>query len=641
MKSEHKKLLLLSIFLFIIPFTLAATDIIGQIVGPLGLENIPALYAKYPIFIDAVFYFLFFIGTSLAVLGKMDMFKDSKLVPITIGVFLAIAMSVFSYKRFSLIGDLGPYALILLLSVCFVFGFKMLRGLGANKLFAFSIIFLLLVTVFNIFFGAYSPDGGGGGKEDPAMAAIAKNPTVQAGMGIGQIIAIFGVLGGLFSFIKFKKSGEGYYDAANNAASQDKNSWNNLTSDIKKGEEDALNAGKDLDLEKQKINDMMANNANTEKQEEYDLYNEKNIVDNAKKAVDEVIATKKGLEDVKNLPLEQQAQKTQELINRMNQYLKWLKGFSKYSQYLNDEKTKESKSIEIYKRLKTEVDTIQKDVEKIMADYVKIKQEIQKIDINIATTVNTELARFNAEINNINELHKNVASKQATIEKYTDESFNLTKSTIIWGRRTINIVETRIKTITDGTRELYDIEQGYLDNLSKYVNNLKQSTDSRAMLHNNTKTAIEEEKTLLEKEISLTTQAISDFKRMIHDTLIAATTEARNDINAYSEFKKVIDEFTQIMDTERKNDKEGLYLYGKIQPFITKMLGWTIPHGTSKVTNDIITDYMIEIKKLYEDGGKGTLKRFEDRIKKISGKMTESITREENKITEINKLSGV
>ncbi len=205
MKLEHRKIILLGIFLFVVPFVLGA-NVIENIIGPLGLENIPGLYVKYPTFFDAVFYFMFFIGISLAGLGRMEMFQNSKLVPVTVGIILALAMSVFSYNRFSLIGDLGPYALIFVILFCFFFGYKALIGMGTNKLIAFAILYLVLSAIFMF---AISPLlSGSKTGQNSAVQAMSGNETIQSVAALGNVVSWFILIGALFGLV-FKRRDDG------------------------------------------------------------------------------------------------------------------------------------------------------------------------------------------------------------------------------------------------------------------------------------------------------------------------------------------------------------------------------------------------------------------------------------------------
>lgn len=287
MKLEHRKIILLGIFLLVVPFVLSA-NVIENIIAPLGLENIPGLYLKYPTFFDAIFYFMFFIGISLAGLGRIEMFQNSKLVPVTVGIILALAMSVFAYNRFSLIGDLGPYALIFIILFCFFFGYKALVGMGTSKLIAFAILYLVLSAIFMF---AISPLlSGTKTGQNSAVQAMSGNQAIQSVAALGNVVSWFILIGALFGLI-FKRRGDG----PSLSETADLNTY------FPKGESAAHNIEK-VDNEVAKATtDRGEKELLEEAKEETKLEEDSEVpIAEAKKTADELEAEKK-VEEIKNI----------------------------------------------------------------------------------------------------------------------------------------------------------------------------------------------------------------------------------------------------------------------------------------------------------------------------------------------------
>jgi len=187
----------------------ASTNILDQVLGSISSGKdlvLGQVYQKYPQLIDAIFYFVFFIGISKAVLSKVPTFKDSNTIPVVIGIMLALSMSVFAYmNHISLINDLGPYALILIMAVFGIFMYNIMKGTFKwNTIFSIALAGLLVFAIFNI--------GMIAGKNakissSPAVQSMQSNKAIQNGMTTGEsILMVMLLIGGIKQFgsgIKF------------------------------------------------------------------------------------------------------------------------------------------------------------------------------------------------------------------------------------------------------------------------------------------------------------------------------------------------------------------------------------------------------------------------------------------------------
>ena len=82
--------------IILIPLSMAAVNFVDQALSVGKGVNVGQSYNNYAPFVDAVLYFILFIGVAKMALGAK--FGDVKTVPIIIGIILAIGMCVFELK---------------------------------------------------------------------------------------------------------------------------------------------------------------------------------------------------------------------------------------------------------------------------------------------------------------------------------------------------------------------------------------------------------------------------------------------------------------------------------------------------------------------------------------------------------------
>lgn len=145
----------------------------------------------YP-FIDAVIYFILFIGISMWALGKV--FGDSKLVPVTVGVILALAMTGFEYMyKWRLVVALSMYAFILAMLIVGFFLYYVMNRLTGHFWVPFAItVFLMTGLIFS---------------NNTVREQVAQNETVEASIGLLQAVAFLGIIPGAINMFKRRRDG--------------------------------------------------------------------------------------------------------------------------------------------------------------------------------------------------------------------------------------------------------------------------------------------------------------------------------------------------------------------------------------------------------------------------------------------------
>jgi hypothetical protein len=618
-----KKKWILAIFAFILIINLSsvlAADFLSPIMNIFKGLDLGAYVTNpqyYP-FIDAVIYLILFIGISTFALGKV--FGESKIVPITVGVILALSMAGFEYMtKWRLMIALSMYAWILVL---LIFGFSLyyLMNKVTNN---FWIPFAIAVFLV----------GGLLTTNEAVSEQVRQNETLSGVIGLTQTVAFIGLIGGIFSFVKFKGSGGESFLDAKNTASNDNSNWGKFASDIGKGEKDALTIGAGLDSEKQKINDLMNGELNAEQRDEYDLKNEENIITKAKEYVERLIKSKIGIENAKKLPLEQQEQQILPLEDYISQILNWLKiATPRISQFLQIDKRDEDLSIASEKTAEVEVKKLQDDITKITGDNKKIVNELIVLDKFLASKITDKLKGIEAETNSVSMIQENIKIKNSKIADNLNKSREYLRINTLRMNRVNTLLDTRLKTVTNGTRTFTDIEPTALEELSKLITEVKEYADARTQLHGEIKKELEEINTLIKTDVQTTQQSINNFNKTIHDTLSLAITESNNDINAYVTFKKIIEEYIEKAKT--------VPLLGRAR-FITecesKMVNFQI-QNVSAATIKIITEYRESLTKAGEQ--KDPIKLFDKRAGDVRSGINNIISHEEQKIQKIKQLVG-
>ncbi|MGV8171578.1 MAG: hypothetical protein ACP5OA_02685 [Candidatus Woesearchaeota archaeon] len=134
------------VFLMFIPLVLGA-NVLDEVLAPFKGIDIAKTYSIYFPIIDAILYFVLFIGIAKMALGER--FKGSNSVPTMIGVILAIGMAVFeSQAKFNL-GMLAPFAALIFFLILGMGIYSYTKSVSQNKILPFALGMATMMTLIN------------------------------------------------------------------------------------------------------------------------------------------------------------------------------------------------------------------------------------------------------------------------------------------------------------------------------------------------------------------------------------------------------------------------------------------------------------------------------------------------------------
>ncbi len=136
----------------------AAADPLSQALGPFAGFNVGQVYERFGTFLDFIAFAVLFVGAAQA--GLKDVFKDQQVVPVIIGVILAVTASVFANRMGFRLSDLGPYALVIGLIIIGIAVYRMLNGMGFGGVKAGAWAFVIAWALFSALIDKWIPDQG-------------------------------------------------------------------------------------------------------------------------------------------------------------------------------------------------------------------------------------------------------------------------------------------------------------------------------------------------------------------------------------------------------------------------------------------------------------------------------------------------
>ncbi|MGV8086522.1 MAG: hypothetical protein ACP5N1_02740 [Candidatus Woesearchaeota archaeon] len=190
--SRNFLFIVLALFLITTPLVLGA-NILENVLKPFSGIDIGATYESYYPFIDAVLYFILFIGIASAGLGQT--FKDNKTISTIVGVMLAIGMSVFEYNTEFNIGKFAPVAALIFFLVIGIFLYNLIKNLTDQTFAAISLAFLVMYGLIQ----AMAPS---------LIEWINEVPWLNTIIALMLVASIIGLIYGIISLFKGIKSGE-------------------------------------------------------------------------------------------------------------------------------------------------------------------------------------------------------------------------------------------------------------------------------------------------------------------------------------------------------------------------------------------------------------------------------------------------
>ncbi len=124
---------------------------LSDMVDTISGFNVGEAYAKAPFVIDALIYFILFVGVSQSVLG--DKFKGSggKAVVVAMGMALSVALVYWSLQTGFTLGSLGPLAAIMFVIIIAFFIYRLVKGnekVGAGLWMAIISVYVMIYVFF-------------------------------------------------------------------------------------------------------------------------------------------------------------------------------------------------------------------------------------------------------------------------------------------------------------------------------------------------------------------------------------------------------------------------------------------------------------------------------------------------------------
>jgi hypothetical protein len=132
--GKKKVFLLLVSLVFVMSLAAGAAfaqedNFIERIFEPFGGIDVASTYTNYSTFIDALLYFLFFIGIAQFALSKQFEGRGGKAVIIAFGLALSVGITVWTSSVGFVLGDrLGPIAAAIFMLIFFIFIIKIFKG---------------------------------------------------------------------------------------------------------------------------------------------------------------------------------------------------------------------------------------------------------------------------------------------------------------------------------------------------------------------------------------------------------------------------------------------------------------------------------------------------------------------------------
>ncbi len=217
-QSRNIVALFLVVFLLATPFVFGA-NILDQILRPFAGTNFGQTYNAYYYFVDGVLFIVLFIFLSKFALGKK--FEGQPAVPIIIGIVGGIGMAVFELQTGFNIGKMWWF-FGLIFFLLFAAGiYYIAKQFGANTLIAFSVAYIF----FYVLVQNTAPS---------LLAQIMQLDWLGGLISILFILAIIGLIYGIIKLVKDIKSGNKDWNASEETANKNKNSWGSLFNNEKR-----------------------------------------------------------------------------------------------------------------------------------------------------------------------------------------------------------------------------------------------------------------------------------------------------------------------------------------------------------------------------------------------------------------------
>ncbi len=158
-KDALKKTVLTILFFAILFLSIRqanAADVISSVLDPFKGFDFTSIYDAYQPFIDFVLWTLLLIGVAQFSLSKVFKGNAGKIVIITVGIALSIAITIWMTSKGYTIASLHPIAVLVLMVILGIFLYNFLNSFDLPKpgIIAFSILFIfyMLKSIFPAYF---------------------------------------------------------------------------------------------------------------------------------------------------------------------------------------------------------------------------------------------------------------------------------------------------------------------------------------------------------------------------------------------------------------------------------------------------------------------------------------------------------
>jgi len=440
--SRNFLLLVLTLFLVMTPIVLGA-NILDNVLKPFAGINIGDTYQNhgYAPFIDAIIYFILFIGIASAGLGQT--FKDNKSISVIVGIMLAVGMTVFELNTGFNIGKFAPVAALIFFLVIGIFIYNLIKNLTDQTFAAVSLAFLVMYGLVQ----AMSP---------ALLKWIEDVPWLGTVISLMLVASIIGLIYGIISLFKGIKSGSWGANRTERAEQRTNKEFANK----EKREEKALKKEKDAAQKMFKLETELGNINNSIAELERA---EANIAVRDHTNREHQIQTLKELESALNgsWRLQQQLQDAYSKASRPE--------YSSNQQYLENIKTASRQLDDFINRIRFHLTTLVSAIEQSKnlyeTDTLKVEQEITSKVSALSSisaqsiAIDNELSKLTAKLNRVG-----LAEDPNAVKNITDAL-----KTNIEARPLIEKIISSNTTIANAQRDIHNLDSRNINELKKAI----------------------------------------------------------------------------------------------------------------------------------------------------------------------------
>jgi len=506
----------------------ASNNILDNALSSFKGLNIGAYFLNptyYP-FLDAVIYFILFIGLAKTALGEK--FKDNKTVPVMMGVILAIAMAVFEYQSGFKLADLAPFAAFIVFLMFGIGVYSFTKARSNSTMGAIAVGFLAMDILIT--------------QAAPKLNEwIDKVPWLATLKSVILVASIIALIYSISDWIKARKSGKGDLDDARREELKDEKRQRKLLNKENKAASKIMDVDQKLNQLDNKLSELEKIEEDLDKKDILSREEQLNLIRQLESTVNGTIQFQKSVQNIYSN------------INRP-EYQQYRDNLQTYSENLQKYITS-LKSIII--RLKSSVENCKNDIDKkLLSIDEEFDKDIAKIcedNIDERKDIDTALKEL-----------KGTAIYPSLLEKYI-----LINQKTVMTLQNDGVIADRRKTIVTQTKYMKEADDQILINIDQVLNTLDKDPlhtlnildkTSRAITFrtlnpltlNETKNNLGKIRSKIE-EILAHERSNTDMSRQINE-LVRQFLTAENDlVKRYPEFIEEIK--SKIIELYKSDDK--------------------------------------------------------------------------------------